>query len=104
VRVAKRHELRRSTYDGQTVDGIEYVYTTPSLRTLTRLGDGYFEKHEVWPAYEAEQQILAATLPPGDVDIELPPPIPDEDPIRLVWQELDLHRGWTRIRILEAAP
>lgn len=63
VTVAKQHHLRRSTYDGQTIDGVTYTYADANTRSATDGEDT--ETQTITPAYSATEQLTIERLANG---------------------------------------
>ena len=61
--VAKPHLLRRTPFDGVTIDGVEYTYTAHEARTA--VDDEGTESQVVVPNYVAGDEILAIRSPTG---------------------------------------
>jgi len=73
IEVYKPYMLRRSPFDGQTVDEIEYVYSDNYSRTATGVEDGEYDGEEedqfVTPPYLIGEQIIAVKFQFSWIDL-----------------------------------
>lgn len=58
VNVAKPYMLRRSSFDGKTVDGVSYSYTAANARTASADGEDD-ESQVITPDYFEDEKIIA---------------------------------------------
>lgn len=86
VNIAMPWDLRRTPFDGQTVNGVTYTYTTDIQRTAT---DGTnTETHVITPPYFADAEIYAARGLVGGAGVTV-------DGAALAWIDLNLAgRAW----------
>jgi len=85
VYVAKPYELRRTPFDGETISGITYTYTSESEREAT---DGVdTETQFITPNYVVGNEIYAAKVQ-GDTGVD------DPTPTAIVYIELNQGRAW----------
>lgn len=68
IAIAKSPKLRRTPFDGETENDIEYTYTTDIKRTADD-GSGT-EEQVVVPAYYAGDEILAVNIDTGITDAD----------------------------------
>lgn len=75
--ILKPRELRRSIFDGESINGRSYVYESESARTVSAVGGGPFdgeddEEQIVIPPYEEDDVILAARYSAAETDLGTP--------------------------------
>lgn len=86
VKVAKPWDLRRTPFDGLTVNGISYTYSSEGARTATA---GESEDQVVIPAYFAGAEIYAVDDPIGGTGVT------DENAAEVTYQDVNLAgRAW----------
>ena len=61
VYVAKSHLLRRTPFDGNTRNGISYVYSDPQTRVATNASTMQTETEVIVPSYQPDDLISAQT-------------------------------------------
>lgn len=87
ILVAKPYELRRTPFDGETVNGISYTYTSNSERSAD---DGEDQEDQfITPDYVAGGEIYA-TKPKKGTGVETD----DEPPAKVKYLEVDQGRTW----------
>lgn len=96
--VAKPYDLRRTPFDGQTINGISYAYSTSQNRIVSSTISGSFFRsfQIVAPLYEVGSRILALKLSADATG--------DED---ATWQDMNsTGRAWARdaSTLLEGLP
>ncbi|NRA58251.1 MAG: hypothetical protein HRU13_09095 [Phycisphaerales bacterium] len=94
VNVAKPWQLRRTPFDGQTVNGIAYAYTGDNARTGTDSEDNT-EDQQVTPDYFAGARILAIRGITGGTGVSV---VQEQGGnVRPAWQDLnDAGRVWAQ--------
>jgi hypothetical protein len=86
--VAKPYELRRTPFDGQTIDGVTYVYSSADERTAYGATSADTETQFITPAYRVGAEIFAV-LVQGDTGVD---PTPSGAPI--TYLEMNQGRAW----------
>ncbi len=85
IYVAKPYELRKTPFDGETIGGVTYTYTSSSEREAT---DGVdTETQFVTPNYRVDAEIFAVKVQ-GETGVETAEPAPIE------YIELNQGRAW----------
>ncbi len=94
VQVAKPFSLRRSEFDGKTIDGIVYTYSATVTRTARRTAGGASEVQVVRPKVASTDVIFAVRASTGvSVSVEVPDAPPELRP--LAWLDLNIDaRAW----------
>lgn len=101
--VAKTWRLRKSSLDGRTVDGEEYIYLSSNRREVVNVATGRKETHTVTPPWNDTQEMIRIkrmvtnmVVPPDPIapgpptGRDPPPPVPIE------WVVDDETRVWSQ--------
>ena len=101
IPVARPYKLRKTPFDGETRDGISWVYVTSNKRTATRVSDQKTETQVVTPVYrgfggDAADTIYAVTGLDGGTDVVESGN--EENPTKpVVWLDLNVDaRAWAK--------
>jgi hypothetical protein len=83
--VAKPFELQQTPWDGNTIDGVTYVYTGSQFRVATQAST--VENHLITPSYIASFTQIIAKRPLGGTNI-----------MSAVFQDEGAGRGWSKVQ------
>jgi hypothetical protein len=85
VYVAKPYEIRQTPFDGMTIGGVTYTYTSASERVAT---GGFDEETQfITPSYVVDAEIFAVKVR-GETGVETAEPAP------ILYIELNQGRAW----------
>jgi hypothetical protein len=91
VNVAKPPLMRKTKYDGLTIDGISYVRNSVNTRTATRVSDSVTQSQKITQDYLTNAIIYAVTNVAGGVDCT-------DGTNQLVWLDLNVDgRAWAEV-------
>jgi hypothetical protein len=94
ILVAKPWELRMTDWDGQTIDGITFDYSTPDQRTATQASTGIVETHIVARPWYVGEIILAVNQVTGGTDAT------DDNLKDILWEDTNqASHAWAMVDI-----
>jgi hypothetical protein len=89
IKIAKPYQLRRTPFDGETYNSIDYTYTSDIQRSATQSPDT--ETQVVVPAYVVGDLIFAVLYPLGGTGAK------DNSSDPVWWQDLNIDgRAWAK--------
>lgn len=90
VYVAKPYELRQTPFDGETIAGVTYSYTSASERDASDgASPANVETQFITPAYVAGAEIYATTESSGDTGVDTGSPAQN-----ITYLEINQGRAW----------
>lgn len=92
ITVAKPYLLRRGPFDGQTRNGVSYVYASDTTRTATLVADATTEDEVIVPSYQADDIIYACPYVVGGTSAQ------DDGAVAVEWLDVNVcGRAWAKV-------